>query len=80
MVPGNMQLSILHIVRSEQPVVDYLRQRLAVDFFSDETEKRIVGVVVNSYSLPGGKLGGFANAIASNSAGVQTLAGLVLMR
>ena len=40
------ELGILHILGTEQPVVHYLRQRLAVDFFSDETEKRIVGVVV----------------------------------
>ena len=32
-------------------------------------------MLLYSYSLPGGKLGGCANAIASNSAGVQTLAG-----
>ena len=37
---------MLHVLWTEQPVVHYLRQRLAVEFFSDETEKRIVGVVV----------------------------------
>src|SRR5262249_25930910 len=40
------ELGVLHTQRLEQPVVHYLRQRLAVDFFSGETEQRIVGVVV----------------------------------
>jgi hypothetical protein len=32
--------------RAEQPVLHHLRQRLAFDLFSDETEKGIVGVDV----------------------------------
>ncbi len=37
---------VLHTQRPEQPVLHRLREWLAIDFFSDEAEQRVVGVVV----------------------------------
>ena len=37
---------MLHIQGTEQPVLHRLSERLAIDLFNDETQQRIVGVVV----------------------------------